>query len=290
MNERSLPLFQRLTSFLRGVRSPCSWAAQFHGWPLERGDQRLHLVKQLLADGHRERADHADREQHVPLVVEAEQQRADPVVAGLVHAVAGDHAVGRTLVLDLGHHPLVGLVGAGRAPWRSARPARRPRTRRTTAGRSSRSSVAGVTYTGGLRVRRARRPAAARRSANGRSVRSSSPIASRSNATKLAGVCSAEQLDPAGGRVDALLQRLEVERVALGVGHDHLAVDHRPLREVGQHRRDDLGEVAGHRLLVAAADLDLVAVPEDDRPEAVPLRLVDLAGRDLARRAWRASA
>ncbi len=28
-----------------------------------------------------------------------------------MHAVAGDHAVRRTLVLDLGHHPLVRLVG-----------------------------------------------------------------------------------------------------------------------------------------------------------------------------------
>src|SRR5581483_2596725 len=36
-----------------------------------------------------------------------------------------------------------------------------------------------------------------------------------------------------------------------------------------------------HRPLVAAADLDLVAVAEDDRPEAVPLRLVELVGRDL---------
>ena len=61
-------------------------------------------------------------------------------------------------------------------------------------------------------------------------------------------------------------------------------------REVGEHRLDDLREVSGHRLLVAAADLDLVAVAEDDRAEAVPLGLVELAGRDVARSAWRASA
>ena len=47
-------------------------------------------------------------------------------------------------------------------------------------------------------------------------------------------------------------------------------------REVRQHRLDDLGEVAGHRPFVAAADLHLVAVAEDDRPESVPLGLVEL--------------
>ena len=46
-----------------------------------------------------------------------------------------------------------------------------------------------------------------------------------------------------------------------------------PLRQVGLDRLDDLGEVTGHRLLVAGADLHLVAVAEDYRAEAVPLRL-----------------
>src|SRR5262249_50646959 len=32
-NERSLPAFQRLISFLRGVRSPSICFAQSHGWP-----------------------------------------------------------------------------------------------------------------------------------------------------------------------------------------------------------------------------------------------------------------
>ena len=85
-----------------------------------------------------------------------------------------------------------------------------------------------------------------------------------------------QQVDPGGGRVDALLQRLEVEPLALA--HHHLAVHHAALGEL-RPRLDDLGEVAGHRALVAAAQLDLVAVAEDDRAEAVPLRLVDHAGR-----------
>ena len=66
----------------------------------------------------------------------------------------------------------------------------------------------------------------------------------------------------AGDRgVDALLQRLEVQPVA--GGDDDLAVEHAPVGQFGLDRLDQFGEVAGHRLLVAAAELDLVAVPED---------------------------
>ena len=52
------------------------------------------------------------------------------------------------------------------------------------------------------------------------------------------------------------------------------------LGEARPHRFDDLGEVAGHRPLLAAADLDLVAVAEDDRAEPVPLGLVELPRGD----------
>ena len=79
--------------------------------------------------------------------------------------------------------------------------------------------------------------------------------------------------------MDPLLQRLELQP-AVDRHHD-LAVDHAALRQLGLERLDQLGEVARHRLLVAAADLDLVAVPEDDRAEAVPLGLVRRTVRDL---------
>jgi hypothetical protein len=50
-------------------------------------------------------------------------------------------------------------------------------------------------------------------------------------------------------------------------------------------------EVARQRPLVAAAELDLVAVLEDDAAEAVPLRLVQVGARPGRRRPpWRASA
>ena len=69
------------------------------------------------------------------------------------------------------------------------------------------------------------------------------------------------------------LQRLEVQPPAGAVGDHDLPVDHAAFRQLGQDRGHELGEVAGHRPLVPAADLHLVAVPEHDRPEAVPLRL-----------------
>ena len=78
-------------------------------------------------------------------------------------------------------------------------------------------------------------------------------------------------LDPRRGRVDPLLQRLELQ---LGPGrHEQLAVEHHPLGQLSADCLDDLGEVAGQRFRVAAGELDLVAVAEHQAPKPVPLRL-----------------
>jgi hypothetical protein len=74
--------------------------------------------------------------------------------------------------------------------------------------------------------------------------------------------------------VDPLQQRLEIQAAAVRVGNDDFPVDNRSLGQTRLHSRDYLGEVPGHRPLVPAADLDLVKITEDDRPEAVPLRFV----------------
>ena len=95
---------------------------------------------------------------------------------------------------------------------------------------------------------------------------------------KDAGRLLGEHPHPRVGRVDALLQRLEIQAVV--GGDDDLAVDHAAFGQLGRDRRDQLGKVAGHRPLVAAADLDLVAVAEDDGPESVPFRLVGRLGWD----------
>ena len=85
-----------------------------------------------------------------------------------------------------------------------------------------------------------------------------------------------EHAHPRVGRVDALLQRLEIQAVV--GGDDDLAVDHAALRQLCLDRLDQFGEVPGHRPLVAAAELHLVAVAKTYRPEAVPLGLVDAPG------------
>ena len=50
--------------------------------------------------------------QRAAVIVQAEQQRADRVLARLVPAKSRHHAVGGAGVLDLEHRALAGLVGA----------------------------------------------------------------------------------------------------------------------------------------------------------------------------------
>jgi hypothetical protein len=87
---------------------------------------------------------------------------------------------------------------------------------------------------------------------------------------------------PRVGRVDALLQPLELQPPAHR--DDQLAVEHAALRQRPADGLHDLGEVAGHRPLVAAGELDLVAVAEHDAAEAVPLGLVQEAALGPVRR------
>ena len=289
MNDRSLPAFHRLVSFLRGVRSPCSCAAQFHGCPSNVGDQRLHLGEQLLAPGHRERPDHPDRGQHAALVVQPEQQRADGVRAGLVHPVAGDHAVAGALVLDLGHHPLVGLVGLVEllgdqpvqpGPLELLEPGPRQLVVVGDRGEVDRRLAPGPAPApaGPAARRTGARSGPRRRAPAGRTRRSWPGSRAASRFTRLAAgwmrCCSTSNSSELRSRSSTTISPSITARS----------------REVGQHRVDHLREVAGHRALVAAADLHLVAVPEDDRAEAVPLRLVELAGGDGGDAAWPASA
>ncbi|MCY1239563.1 hypothetical protein D9M72_523620 [compost metagenome] len=80
-----------------------------------------------------------------------------------------------------------------------------------------------------------------------------------------------EEPDPAGGGVDPLLERLEVQVVTGPAHQDDFAVEHAAGRQVRLQCLHELGEIAGHGLAVAAADLHVVPVAEDDGPEAVPL-------------------
>ena len=187
--------------------------------------------------------------------------------------------VGRAGVLDLEHQPLAGLVRRCRPAWRSARRARRPRRSRTSAGRSPRSSVVGVTCTGGSTVGERLLQRARRRCAYGcvhAAPRRRAP--SRSNATKSAGVVSASIFTRDAAGWMRWLQQLEVEpglpRRPRGGSTTISPSTTQRGGSCAVRLLDDLGEVPGQGLAAPAGQLDLVAVAEDDAPEAVPLRLV----------------
>src|SRR5918911_2161809 len=65
-------------------------------------------------------------------------------------------------------------------------------------------------------------------------------------------------------------ERLEVVRQELAVEDEARLLE-------PEQRLDDLGEVARERALVAAPQVELVAVPEGEAAEAVPLGLVEVA-------------
>lgn len=87
---------------------------------------------------------------------------------------------------------------------------------------------------------------------------------------------------PRLGRMDALLQRLEVQAVV--GGDDDLPVDHTAMRQLGPDRGDQLGEVAGHRPLVAATQFDLITVAKADGAESVPFGFIRRVRRDCGDR------
>ena len=76
--------------------------------------------------------------------------------------------------------------------------------------------------------------------------------------------------------MDALQEGVEVQ--AGGGGDHHLAVEDAPLRQLRPQRVEQLREVPGKGPLVAAAQLHLVTVTEQDATKTVPLRLEEHAG------------
>src|SRR5690606_6775704 len=238
--------------------------------------QRRQLLDQLRPALHRERRRHPHVLQDALVVVQPEQQRPHHRPA-LVQAVARHHHVRRALVLDLEHGPLVRPVAQvqrlGDHPVQ-ARPL-----------------VLLEPPPGHLDVRRRRRhvhrgrdplqgpgqqgPAVALRHVHQRVVAQRQHVEGDERGRGALG----QRPHPRVRRVDPLGQRVEVQPL---IARDHdLPVQHAPLGHPLPQRRHDLGKVPGQRLAGAAAQLHLVPVAEDDRPEAVPLRLVLHARRDL---------
>src|SRR2546421_3651814 len=240
---------------------------------------RLELFGELLAHRRREAARHPDVVERPLVVVEAQEQRPDAVTV-LVRAEPGDDAIGRPLVLDLEPGAFV-LAVLPRARLGDDAVEAGALELLEPVGGNRRVGGRGGEMDG--RLGSAQHP-----------LQALAPL--RQRVLTQVVVALGEEIErdearrglgrqlrhPAGGRVDTHLQEIEVETL-LGGDHD-LAVEHRALGERAAQLLDELGEVPVERALVAAAELDLVAVAEHDAAEAVPLRLVEhpVAGRELA--------
>ena len=195
-----------------------------------------------------ERGGDADVLELAGVVPQAQQQRADHGAgAVLVPAEAGHHAIGGAQVLDLGHLALAGQVAQVVRAWRSPRPARLPRRRRTSdappPGRWSPAS-AGPIPAG--RPAAAPGPRADRRA--GRRAGHRRPSARQSKATNEAGVSRGQHRHARRGGMDAQQQGLELQPA---VARDHdLAVEHeaglraRPLRAAARGAPGSIGPAA----------------------------------------------
>ena len=231
---------------------------------------RGQLLDQRRPARHRERGRDTDVLKGAGAVVQPEHQAPDDG-SGLVQPVAGNHDVGGAHVLDLQHRPLVLLVGR---PARLGDDAVQPGALKESEPVASEGRVVGgrgqVNRGGGFGQGLLEQgPSLLLRSA--RQVLRSQGQQVKGDEGRRGPL--GQQLHSGGGRVDALEQRLEVQ--ALAVGDDDLAVDDAALGKLGLHSFDDLGEVAGQRFFVAAAELHLVTVAKDDAPETIPLRLVE---------------
>ena len=209
------------------------------------------------------------------VVVQPEQERSDerpgPV---LVPAEAGHDAVGRALVLDLEHRPLARLVrgveplGDDPVEPGALEPVEPVGRLGPVAGRR------------GQVDRRLGRPEDRLEPGAPLSLLDRPEVlvperqeVPRHEAGRRLG---RQHPDPRFGRVDPEQERVEVERPVGPRDHD-LAVEDAAFGERRAERLTELGEVAVERLEVPRLGEHLVAVAEDDRPEAVPLRLVQPA-------------
>ena len=164
----------------------------------------------------RERSDDADVHEPAAIVVEAEQQRAHRPRVGLVRPVAGHHAVRRSDVLDLEHHPFVRLVGPLE---RLGDDAVEPRALELVEPPLRHLGIVGGRGEVDRRLRAGQRLLEHAASLAER-LTGEVAVAEREQVERdeVRRGALGEQLDPALGRVDPLLQGLEVEPPARGSG------------------------------------------------------------------------
>src|SRR6185369_7210589 len=237
--------------------------------------QRSELVSELLAHCHRERRGDTDVLQRAAVVIQTEQQRTHNILAGLVPAKAGDDALCGARVLDLDHRALVRLIRTrcrfcDHAVQASAFESRQPVVRDRAISRDG-CQVNWRLHLGeqlleGSTARRLR-------------------LAHQVFPTDLQDIERNErrwrflrELGNTRGRgMQSQLQDVEVEPV---LGHDHdLAVDDAVLRQTLQQHVVQLREITIERPRIAALDVHVVLAAEHDRPEAVPLRFIQVVAR-----------
>ena len=206
------------------------------------------------------------------LVVEAEQQRAHTPIPGFVPEAA-DHTVGRAQVLDLQHGAFSRQVGEIE-PLRhysvdlnvvAARPAI-PRAFLQIAGeRRQQQPLAAILLPRRQSRRRPGAPRTGDREAAGRAC-----FSRQSNRMRLAGVSRAKLLHAAlAGGMKAHLQGVERRRPV--DRENKLSVQHERARRKGSKVRNHFRKEPRQRLAGLRLDLDLVARPEREAPEPVPL-------------------
>ena len=240
--------------------------------PVERVRQQgRQLVQQLSATLHREAGSDTDVMQPTFVVVQAQQQRADPL-AILVNPVAGHRAIGRAFVLHLDQGALVRRVRIAEALGDDAVQTGtleldEPSLRRCVIG----GAGAHVDRRVGVGEQRLQSGMALfQRCGQQQFVVDGQQVEGHERGGRLGSQTPHSRF----GRMNALQQCVEVETAIVGVGHHDLAVDHAAIRQVVQHRLDQLGEVARERALVAAGQFDVVAIAEHDAAKAIPLGLV----------------
>ena len=220
--------------------------------------------------------------QQAVVVVEAEQQRADHLLA-LVVAEAADHAVGAAEILDLLHGAALArrveeVAPLGDDAVEGGTDALEPAARLgEPRGRGRQAETLRVLELRCGEVLQPRPPLAQGLIDQRPSARVDEEIERDHQRGRLLG----ESLDAARGRMDALQQR--VEREGLALRHDDLAVEHEAFCPQRPRGGDDFRKIAGERLAGFRLQLDPRAIAEDQAAEPVPFRLVVPVGpgRDL---------
>ncbi len=206
-----------------------------------------------------------------PLVIQTEEERPDQRLLGgarLVQPVAGEDDIGGARVLDLEHRAAIGRVcrvarlrdnAVQAGAFELFKPGCGLSRVRRRAGEVDRAVLPSEGLFEG-------RPALVEGGFEEGALPQGEEVESDERGGRLLG----KHRDPGGRRVDPFLKNLKLEAVTNG--DEDLAIEDTLGWGRFFDRGDQLREVPGQRLGVAGGQLDLIAIPEDEAAESVPLR------------------